>query len=297
MKRVMIVLASLAGVAHAGSAKPPPGWQGDPELAVKLSRELGEVRHFGGLPAIVTTEVYRSPEDRAGVLYVTRLVANVTPERRDVAASAQLDELRRSEGRKLAWTRRALDDRQLEAALTWRDPSSGVVTESRMLVAADAQHLVSVTGECVLAPDAPEAVGTACRAALATLDPMIEPAARIDLRLLPESAPPAGVSVPDPATTLEPPPDRTRPAFEPITVPATREADRRPIYVGFGLVVLAAVFWWNRRRRERFEREHEGDRPGRRPRRDADADADDLRAAASGDDPGERGTKEEENQA
>jgi hypothetical protein len=32
-------------------------------------------------------------------------------------------------------------------------------------------------------------------------------------------------------------------------------ADRRPLFVGAGIVVLAAIFWWNRQRRERFERE------------------------------------------
>ena len=35
--------------------------------------------------------------------------------------------------------------------------------------------------------------------------------------------------------------------------------DLRPIYVGFGIVFLAGVFWWNRRRRERFEREETPD--------------------------------------
>ena len=45
--------------------------------------------------------------------------------------------------------------------------------------------------------------------------------------------------------------------------------DRRPIYLGAGLVVLALAFHWNRRRRDRFDRE--------------DDDGDDLHAAARGD--------------
>jgi hypothetical protein len=31
------------------------------------------------------------------------------------------------------------------------------------------------------------------------------------------------------------------------------------VYVGFGIVILAAIFWWNSRRRERFEKDEEAD--------------------------------------
>jgi hypothetical protein len=62
------------------------------------------------------------------------------------------------------------------------------------------------------------------------------------------------------------------------------DVDRRPIYLGAGLIVLAAMFWWNRRRRDRFEREDHGSAPAR-PARSRDADADDLHAAARGDGP------------
>jgi hypothetical protein len=75
--------------------------------------------------------------------------------------------------------------------------------------------------------------------------------------------------------------DGGKQTFDPIVIPATRgEPDRRPIYVGAGLVVLAAVFWWNRKRRERLERDYE-DRVAPAKRRDADAD--DLHAAATDD--------------
>ena len=30
---------------------------------------------------------------------------------------------------------------------------------------------------------------------------------------------------------------------------------RNPMYIGAGLIALALVFWWNRRRRDRFDRE------------------------------------------
>lgn len=71
----------------------------------------------------------------------------------------------------------------------------------------------------------------------------------------------------------------------PMHIPqAQPEPDRRPAYVGAGIVVMALALWWSRRQRDRFDREddrrHRRDRP-----RDAerDADADDLHAAARGD--------------
>ncbi len=66
------------------------------------------------------------------------------------------------------------------------------------------------------------------------------------------------------------------------TAPSMRaaepETDRRPLYLGVGVLVLAAVFLWNRSRRDRFDRE---DR--RADRRDDDADA--LHRAANDEDP------------
>lgn len=87
--------------------------------------------------------------------------------------------------------------------------------------------------------------------------------------------------------------DRARVKLPPMTVPLDPPArDRRPFYVGLGLVVMATAFWWNRRQRDRFEREDDRVRHGRaprtrtRPRREAvDEDADDLHAAARGETP------------
>ena len=76
--------------------------------------------------------------------------------------------------------------------------------------------------------------------------------------------------------------DGSRTPFPPIVIPPTAQpADRRPIYVGAGVILLALAFWWNRRQRDRFERE-EGITPPRKRRR-RDADADDLHAAARDD--------------
>ncbi|MEO7733534.1 MAG: hypothetical protein ABIY55_21405 [Kofleriaceae bacterium] len=105
----------------------------------------------------------------------------------------------------------------------------------------------------------------------------------------PAAAEPASMSAPP--RELSGMEDRERVTLPPMTVrldPPDR--DRRPFYVGLGLVVMATAFWWNRRQRDRFE--HEDDRARRprrtRPRRDAhevDEDADDLHAAARGETP------------
>ena len=71
-------------------------------------------------------------------------------------------------------------------------------------------------------------------------------------------------------------------SFAPMSIaPAERPRDRRPVYVGLGIMVLALVFWWNRRQRDRFDREDRGDRG--KPTRRRDEDSDDLHDAARGD--------------
>jgi hypothetical protein len=182
--------------------------------------------------------------------------------------------------------RHADPDKTLVGSLQWRDPSSGLATATRMVVAADGQQVVAVMGECVLAADAPVEIANVCKAALQTLDPEIAPAARVALALVDDVKPGAGSGA-GPADTgsgagsavAEPPPpapkpplldDGTKVAYPATSVQQEAPSDPRPLYIGGGLVLMAAVFWWNRRRRERFEKEAE----------DGDADAGDLHAAA-----------------
>ncbi|HEU0036596.1 MAG TPA: hypothetical protein VFQ53_38550 [Kofleriaceae bacterium] len=279
MKRAALLVLALAATAHARSVVPPTTWTADTKTAVALTTQLGEMPQFGGRRAIVTTEVYRPPA--GGALYVTRVVANVPAGERDLAASTQLEELRgamRRQGRTAdEWTPKVTaTPPQLEASVVWKDPAANAVTTGRTVIAADAQQIVSVTGECVLAADAPAGVASACKAALATLDPELPADGRVALQIVDV---PVGSGT---AVMNELPPlsgGSDRPVLQPMSFPeTTREPDRRPVYVGAGLVLLAIVFWWNRRRRERFEDDAAG-KPAR-GKRSGDADADDLHAAA-----------------
>ena len=98
----------------------------------------------------------------------------------------------------------------------------------------------------------------------------------------------AGSDVPELPSRIQ---DGPRVALPPMVIrPEPPAPDNRPAYVGGGIVVLAALFWWNRRQRDRFEREDEAAprraTQARRARREArDEDADDLHAAARGDAP------------
>jgi len=76
-----------------------------------------------------------------------------------------------------------------------------------------------------------------------------------------------------------------------------RGSDRHTAYLGAAVVVLGVMVWWNRRRRDRFERE---DRGAVAAHRDRDDDADELHAAADrkGDDaPGDSSARPEAAQA
>lgn len=291
MKRLLVIAIVLGtATAQADSIKPPAGWTPDPGASVSLTKKAGDVPHFGGLPAVVTTEVYRPVA--GGSLFVTRFAANLKAEDKDRAATAELVELdaaMRRAGATVLPGQNAVDAaaKQLVASRQWTDATSGVTTHARTVIAADGQQIVAVTGECVLAGDAPADVVSACRTALTTLDPGIAVASRVALALdaatidaagKPAPIPSAGSGVSGPSLVES----GERPALPPMTIPQDpREPDRRPIYVGLGLIVLAVVFYWNRKNREKLEREYEtrtADQPAKP--KPTDRDADDLHAAA-----------------
>jgi hypothetical protein len=296
MKWLAVLL--LSSVASAAPITPPAGWTIDPSLAPPPS-----TTRFGGAQAKVTVYAYRAPSPGA-VLYVNRAEAEVAPADRDRLATAELDEPR-SALRRAGTTAKAEQDaqqfdataKQLEANVRWRDAS--VVDATRMLVAGDAKRLVALTGQCVLTPDVAPELAKACDAALATLDTELPAATRVALAIVQPEPPPK----PIPATIG----DGGNASLPAIRVDASApEPDRRPVYLGGGLIVFAAIFWWNRKRREKFEAENAQDLPdgvpratAKRPRgnKSRDEDADALHSAAEASDDREpsddRGTSDD----
>ncbi|HWO21490.1 MAG TPA: hypothetical protein VNO30_22130 [Kofleriaceae bacterium] len=329
-RAALTTLAALAIAAPAhGQAPatpraitPPAGWTPQP---VKLAPPRPDVTS-------TTVETYFPPAGaapgapRPAALYVTRIERKAAPDRRDAIASGEIEEIfaaqrRQGAGASTEASVRRADpaQKQLEATLTWRDASAGVVDTSRVVVAADAQRVVAVTGQCLLGAGAAAELAKACEAALATLDPGIPAAARAPLALAAEPAPveaPAPATATAPAATAttgaptagigpapagsakDPAPARLDDASH-ISLPPrpaqAQEPDRRPLYLGFGLVVIALLFWWNRRRRDRFDE----DRASGEPRAagtdtDDDTDDDDLHAAADEPPPAPPGDKEKD---
>jgi hypothetical protein len=283
----LLAFAMTIGVAHAAPITPPPGWTADPTLAAPPA-----ATRFGGAVTKVSVYAYRAPAPGA-VLYVNRAEADVPAAERDRVATLELEEPRAALRRQGANAKAEQDaqrfdaaKKQLEADVRWRD--AGVIDSSRTIVAGDATKLVAVTGQCVLAGDAPAEIVKACETALATLDAELPVEMRVPLAIMATVADPP--AMPPPAT-LD---DGGKLSLPPIRVDAPAPPpDRRPVYLGMGLVVLAAIFWWNRKRREKFEQEHPQEVPDRVPRATAkkksrDEDADDLHAAAEAGDDGDK---------
>lgn len=236
---------------------PPPGWQADVAQATQLAEKANAVSHFGAERSLAVVEVYMTPTPLPGALFVTAIAAKVTSDR-EVAARMAVDELHATTQRaslagtgivEEGWQERVdAAAKQIEATLQWRDTVAGHVTKARLVIAADGENMIALTGECVAAT---EAQLKPCEAALATLDPGIALDKRVVLALAPAGAQRA---VPDKPTSTrdETIRDGSRMPMPPITLPQeTRATDRRPVYVGAGIVLLAAAFYWSQRRKQK----------------------------------------------
>src|SRR5438045_2921414 len=157
--------------------QPPPGWHADIAQATQLTEKANAVSHFGAERSLAASEVYL-PDAPGVALFVTGIAAKVSTDR-EIAARVAVDELHATTQRagltgtivEEGWQERVdAAAKQVEATLTWRDTGSQTITKARLLVVADGENLVAVTGECVASS---EAQLKPCEAALATLDPGI----------------------------------------------------------------------------------------------------------------------------
>lgn len=279
----LLLAGSVAGASPTPMVRPPDGWVADAEQASAVAKSVTTARPFTDPEATVAAEIYAPPATPAGAARISLVVSRATSRnprlRRPNAAQAALEDLhgmvaraRLSGGKPVedAWTAGELaTEVQLQGKLTWHDPAGGTREDAQIVIAQDAATLVAVTGECVAAADVAPALVTACTAALATLDPGILRATRLPIPA-PQGGPTAG------SAGLEPPPlepatgsgsaaphsgglaqmgDGSHIALPPMTIPQDAQTDRRPVYVGAGIAILAAAVYWNRKNRERFEPE------------------------------------------
>jgi hypothetical protein len=259
--KAILILVMLTGLAAAGPVvTPPTGWTGHESM--DLAKSTGEIGHFGAhAQATIGAAEIKPPTDLGVTLFATRAAMTIANDPAAVRAevdafhgASQRAQLTGSVVQEQGWQEKA-DDKQVEANLAFHDTTNHITSTSRMLVVATATQLIEVTGECLARDDADPAALAACKAALATLDPGAD--ARVAIALAP-----AGTAAPErdepfhsgpvlsegPRTPL--PPMVIRPDTQP-------DVDRRPVFIGAGIVLLACVFWWNMKRRAQLEEDED----------------------------------------
>ena len=260
----VIAVAVLAWSASASAdpmLAPPAGWSGgrNAELAAQASSHP----HFGGGDAKVVAEQYQ-PATPGVVLMVVRASKATSSAAPD--AAGELATLRdHGPTVEVVENNEHVDDTThvVEMRVSWRDTSTDTTDTSRTLVAATKDWIYATTAECMAASGADTALRDACKAALATLDVGVPADTRVALVPSPTTTM-QGHTVIEPGMSSPPATTPHRPAIPPIAVEQDEPpSDKRPLIVGAGLVVLAAVFWWNRKRRARFAAEDRGARDDR----------------------------------
>lgn len=233
----LLLVSSTAAAAPTPIVTPPAGWVSDPEQAKEISKNGDAavevfVPHSPGVALIASRfsgpatgdEARRALDEMYGAADRAKII---TPSAQIVERADHYD----------------ADRKELVATQTVK---SDTTTVARLVIALDATHATAALGECVIRDDAQPALVEQCKAALVSLDPAVT--ARVAFAL------------PTTATTIEAPTvaqpsmsDGTKYQMPPIKVEQDQPStDRRPIYVGAGLVVLAAIFWFNRRQRDKF---------------------------------------------
>ena len=262
-----LILLLVAASASAGTLTKPAGWTASDskELAVGAS----EATHFGvhGGPGSKVSAMQIAPPGDTGVmLFATRIEMSVPND--PAAIRAELDAFHGAAKRaQLAGTNivetnwaEHVDDatKQVDAALEYHDTTNKLTMTSRIVIAAEADTLVAVTGECMARDDAAQKEATLCKLALTSLDPDPTPKAKHrDIALAPAGTPPPEDKFANPGPSMS---DGSHIPIAPLIVhPDTQpDIDRRPVYIGAGIVLLAGVFWWNMRRK-RSEAEEDDD--------------------------------------
>jgi hypothetical protein len=253
VKRALLLLFVASSALAGPIATPPAGWKGG--VNDELAHATGMIPHFGNVQGSIEAERYDAPS--AGVvLDVSRVTA--TTSAHDAAARAEVDQLHAppdSGVRETEW-HEAFDasGKVAEARMVYRDNSVKLGGTVRLVIAATADRIVAVKGECLVAEDAVPSAAATCVAALGTLDVGVDAKERvaIDLDSSPSASPTASTS---PTSSMSAPPAHV--PLPPIEVPHEEpKTDARPVAIGAGIVLLAIVFWWNRKRRARYEAEN-----------------------------------------
>ena len=263
--KALAILVLLSGVALAGPVvTPPAGWTG--KEAMDLAKSTGEIGHFGAhAQATIGAAEIKPPTDLGVTLFATRAAMTIANDPAAVRAevdafhgASQRAQLSGSVVQEQGWQEKATD-KQVEATLAFHDTTNHITSTSRMLVVATATQLIEVTGECLARDDADAAALAACKAALATLDPGTGSGAdaRVAIALAPAGTPPPERDEPfHSGPTLS---EGSRTPLPPMVIrPDTQpDVDRRPVFMGAGIVLLAIAFWWNMKRRAKLDDDEE----------------------------------------